>query len=160
MWFVLVKINVCSWQIIISFFVGCQGMHKTNTHIYEHQQVGTVYGQVFFCTWDLPLTYTLYSTAGLLESVRNLTVTPVNSISVLISWSPPFTLEGVPILGYNITITNNASGKNKTMLVEDTTLLYSIDHSDSENNFTVTVVPINEVGAGQPAALQFLCKYE
>ena len=38
------------------------------------------------------------------------------------------------------------------MLVEDTTLLYSIDHPDpDENNFTVTVVPINEVGAGQPA---------
>ena len=37
------------------------------------------------------------------------------------------------------------------MLVEDTTLLYSIDHPDPENNFTVTVVPINEVGVGQPA---------
>ena len=37
------------------------------------------------------------------------------------------------------------------MLVEDTTLLYSIDHPDPENNFAVTVVPINEVGAGQPA---------
>ena len=36
------------------------------------------------------------------------------------------------------------------MLVEDTTLLYSIDHPDPENNFTVTVVPINEVGAGEP----------
>ena len=35
------------------------------------------------------------------------------------------------------------------MLVEDTTLLYSIDHPDPENNFTVTVVPINEAGAGQ-----------
>ena len=37
------------------------------------------------------------------------------------------------------------------MLVEDTTLLYSIDDLDSENKFTVTVVPVNEVGAGQPA---------
>ena len=37
------------------------------------------------------------------------------------------------------------------MLVEDTTLLYSIDHADPKNNFIVTVVPINEVGAGQPA---------
>ena len=39
------------------------------------------------------------------------------------------------------------------MLVEDTTLLYSIDHPDPENNFTVTVVPINGVGAGEPAVL-------
>ena len=37
------------------------------------------------------------------------------------------------------------------MSVEDTTLLYSIDHPDLENSFTVTVVPINKLGAGQPA---------
>ena len=92
-------------------------------------------------------------------SVSNLTVTPFNSTTALISWSSPFTLEGVPILGYNVTITNTTSGENETMLVEDTTLLYSIDHSDPENNFTITVVPINEVGAGQPAMLVFsLCK--
>ena len=98
---------------------------------------------------------------GLLESVSNLAVNHFNSTTVLISWSPPFTLEGVPILGYNVTITYTTSGKNETMLVEDTTLLYSIDHPDPENNFTVTVVPINEVGAGQPATLVFfLCKYE
>ena len=75
----------------------------------------------------------------------------INSTTVLISWSPPFTLEGVPILGYNVTITNTTSGENETMLVEDTTLLYSIDNNpDPENNFTVTVTPINEVGAGDP----------
>ena len=88
--------------------------------------------------------------AGLLESVGNLTVTLINPTTVLISWSPPFTLEGVPILGYNVTITNITSGKNETILVEDSTLLYSIDHPDPESNFTVTVVPINEVGAGDP----------
>ena len=88
--------------------------------------------------------------AGLLEPVSNLTVTLINSTTVLISWSAPFTLEGVSILGYNVTITNTTSGENKTMLVEDTTLLYSIDRPDPENNFTITVVPINEVGAGQP----------
>ena len=87
---------------------------------------------------------------GLLESVSNLTVTSINSTTVLISWSPPFTLEGVLILGYNVTITNTTSGENETVLVEDTTLLYSIDHPDPEDNFTVTVVPINEVGAGEP----------
>ena len=85
----------------------------------------------------------------MLESVSNLTVTPVNSTTVLISWSPPFTLEGVPILGYNVTITNTTSEENKTLLVEDTTLLYSIDHSDPGNSFAVTVVLINEVGAGE-----------
>ena len=90
--------------------------------------------------------------AGLLESVSNLTVTLINSTTVFISWHPPFTLEGVPILGYNVTITNTTSGENETMSVEgDTTMLYySIDHPDPDNNFTVTVVPINKVGAGEP----------
>ena len=100
-------------------------------------------------------TYTECCT-GLLESVSNLTVTHINSTTVLISWSPPFTLEGVPILGYNVTITNTTSGENETMLVEDTTLLYSIDHPDLENIFTVTVVPINEVGAGNSTLLSFI----
>ena len=93
--------------------------------------------------------------AGLLESVSNLIVT-INSTTVLISWSPPFTLEGVPILGYNVTITNTTSGENETMLVEHTmyTWPYSIDHPYPKSNFTVTVVPINEVGAGQPSTLK------
>ena len=78
---------------------------------------------------------------------------PLYSTTVLISWSPPFTLEGVPILGYNVTITNTTSGENETMSVEgDTTMLYySIDHPDPDNNFTVTVVPINGAGPGEDA---------
>ena len=35
----------------------------------------------------------------------------------------------------------------------DTTMLYySIDHPDPDNNFTVTVVPINGAGPGEPAS--------
>ena len=43
------------------------------------------------------------------------------------------------------------SGENETMSVEeDTTMLYySIDHPDPDNNFTVTVVPINGAGPGE-----------
>lgn len=85
---------------------------------------------------------------GLLESVGHVCVAHKNVTSVLISWNPPFTLLGVPILGYNVTITNTSSGQSKTFLVEDTTLLYSIDYPDMENNFTLTVVAINEVGPG------------
>ena len=94
---------------------------------------------------------------GLLESVSNLAVVSINSTTVLISWSPPFTLEGVPILGYNVTITNTTSGENETMSVEgDTTMLYySIDHPDPDNYFTVTVVPINGAGPGESAVIVF-----
>ena len=97
----------------------------------------TVYTNAAFC-----------AITGLLESVNDLHSTAINSTTVLISWSPPFTLQGVPILGYNVTITNTISGENETMLVEDTTLLYSID---TNNNHTATVVPINEAGEGDPA---------
>ena len=90
--------------------------------------------------------------AGLLESVSNLTATFINSTTVLISWSSPFTPEAVPILGYNVTVTSTTSGDSETMLVVDTTLLYSID---SDNEFTITVVPINAVGPGQLATIYF-----
>ena len=89
----------------------------------------------------------------MLESVSNLTVTPLNSTTVLISWSPPFTLERVDILGYNVTITNTISGESEIFFVKDTTtLLYP---TDPENSFIVTVVPINEVGAGNNTLLLF-----
>ena len=94
------------------------------------------------------------SCAGLLESVSNLAVVLINSTTFLISWSPTFTLEGVPILGYNVTITNTTSGENETMSVEGNTTMvyYSIDHPDPGNNFTVTVIPINVVGLGESAS--------
>ena len=98
----------------------------------------------------------LIQNTGLLESVSNLTVVSINSTTVLISWSPPFTLEGVPILGYNVTITNTTSGENDTMSVDTTMLYYSIDHPDPDNNFTVTVVPINGAGPGQVMIKAFL----
>ena len=95
----------------------------------------------------------VYFYAGLLKSVSNLTVTSINSTTVLISWSPPYTLEGIPILGYNVTITTSG-GPNETMSVDGviSMLYYSIDLPDSVKNYTVTIVPINEVGIGE-------CKY-
>ena len=98
---------------------------------------------------------------GLLQSVTDLTVVSINSTTVLISWSPPFTLKGVPILGYNVMITDTASGENETMSVEgDTTMLfYTIDHPDPDNNFTVTVVPINGAGPGENVTKVFLFSF-
>ena len=85
----------------------------------------------------------------MLKPVNDLIAILINSTTILISWSPPFTLEGVPILGYNVTITNTISGENETILVEDTTLLYTVYQKYIKIN--VTVIPINEIGAGEPA---------
>ena len=84
---------------------------------------------------------------GRLSPVGNLTVTPVNSTTLLISWSPPFTLEGVPILGYNVTITN------VTSVTVNNTWLYYPYH---EPTVIVTVVARNKAGGGHPATISKL----
>ena len=94
---------------------------------------------------------------GPLESVSDLTVVSINSTTVLISWSPPFTLEGVPILGYNVTITNTTS--EEELEIENTTMLnytFSIDDPDLDSDFTVTVVPINGAGPGENVSIKFI----
>ena len=90
--------------------------------------------------------------SGLLGSVDNLTVLSINSTTVLISWSPPFTLEGVPILGYTVThIHVLNSGQSETMFVDgDTTMLYYFLDSPP-NNFTITVYAINAAGSNESA---------
>ena len=87
------------------------------------------------------------SIIGTLESVINLNVTVINSTTVFISWSPPFTLEGVPILWYIVTIT---SGENVTV---NNTWLYYPCHEPSVD---VTVVAVNGAGDGYPATLSKL----
>ena len=105
------------------------------------------------------INHDVHACAGLLESVSDLTVVSINSTTVLISWSPPFTLEGVPILGYNVTITNTTSEENETILeTANTTMLnytFSIDHPDPDSEFLVTVVPINEAGPGDNVTTSF-----
>ena len=84
----------------------------------------------------------------------------INATAVRISWNPPVSLEGVPILKYTVTITNATSGDDIIETV-NTTLLYhifSIDSPDPDSEFNVTVIPINMVGAGQ-VSLDFKCMY-
>ena len=78
-------------------------------------------------------------------------MTIFNSSTLLISWNPPFTLEGVPILGYIITIDNTASSdKNETIQTPGNAkmLYYTID-PNVNNNITVTLFPINMAGKGE-----------
>ena len=84
---------------------------------------------------------------GTLESVSNLNVTVINSTTIFISWSPPFTLDGVPILWYIVTIT---SGENMTV---NNTWLYYLCHEPSVD---VTVIAVNGAGDGYPATLSKL----
>ena len=84
-----------------------------------------------------------------MEPVTNITLTPINPTTVRISWNPPITLEGVPILGYNVTITSFTDGKIKCQLSTNSTSVQY--HPDQDDVYLITVVPLNEAGAGQPA---------
>ena len=77
-------------------------------------------------------------------------MTSIDSTAVLISWSPPFTLEGVPILRYIVTIASTTSVANVTV---NNTLLYYLCH---ESSIDVTVVAVNGAGDGYPATFSEL----
>ena len=88
--------------------------------------------------------------SGLLASVGDLNYTFLNASSVLLSWTAPYTLVGVPITGYfindgfdNITIDNNTS----IALVNT--------NSDVCCITIVTISPINNVGIGQVNNISF-----
>ena len=91
---------------------------------------------------------------GRLDPVSNLTVTLNNSTTLLISWSPPFTLEGVPILSYNVIITNS-SNNNETFSVAGSATMWYHLIDISANIYVVSVVPVNFRGAGMTATYIF-----
>ena len=82
----------------------------------------------------------------MLEPVTGITLSSINSTTVLISWSPPSTLEGVPILGYNVTITNTVTGENVQNFSTD---VPSVQYSPAQNDDYL--VAINKAGSGLPA---------
>ena len=50
--------------------------------------------------------------SGTLSSIGNLSHSFINSSTINISWSPPFTLPGTAITGYNISVTSNGTTTN------------------------------------------------
>ena len=61
----------------------------------------------------------LLNLAGLLEAPTDISITTVTGGSVVMSWSPPFTLDGVPILHYSVYITSQrlSEQRNTTEVV-------------------------------------------
>ena len=70
-----------------------------------------------------------------------------------ISWHPPYTLKGVPILFYHVQIDPffNATVENTT--VENTTLYIPFVLSQTEIIIAITVVPVNRVGDGKATSI-------
>ena len=99
--------------------------------------------QVFLCIKNMCM---FCSLPGKAEMISSFNITPINSTTVLISWSPPFTPKGIPILDYHVTITNIVTGEEETFSTDNTSLLYMFSHS---NSFTVTVIASNIAGLGE-----------
>ena len=98
---------------------------------------------------------------GRLEAPNSLTAAQSNdSCCYHFNWSPPFTLPGVPILRYNINVTNNYDGAillNVTVI--DTEWKYC-PKEFGDHNFSVAA--LNYVGEGDVAPIKLLmnhCKF-
>ena len=74
---------------------------------------------------------------------------PVSQLQLVqgrLSWEPPFTLAGVPILGYEVTVNNTALMSTTTT---NTTTL-DVEHFNLEHchTYQFTVAALNSVGTG------------
>ena len=94
-----------------------------------------------------PIMYMYFS--GLLEPVIDLKALVNDSTNVLLIWTPPYTLKGVPIKHYSVTITNTISGEKETVNTAQPFFFYN---SLPGVNYNATVIAVNKVGSSKPAA--------
>ena len=102
---------------------------------------------------------------GRLEAPNNLTAVQSNdSCCYQLNWSPPFTLPDVPILGYNINITNNNGNVLQTNVSNTTQWEYCPEEFGDHD---ISVAAVNGVGEGSITTetfnlsmrLEFNCKF-
>ena len=87
---------------------------------------------------------------GRLETPNNVTALHNGSSCCYnFNWSPPFTLPGVPILGYNIDITNN-KGNVLRSNVSNTTAEWEYCPEEFGDHI-ISVAAVNDVGEGTTA---------
>ena len=65
-----------------------------------------------------------------------------------ISWNSPFTLPGVPILGYQINITNQDTGSKNIIFTKSRNISLILDY-----NYTVAVSGVNSAGIGNVSVI-------
>ena len=82
---------------------------------------------------------------GELAAVNNLTCR-VQSQYINCSWSPPFFLEGVPIYGYIINVTNEGDNTQYTTTSNTTSWIYCPNRF---GNYTVSIAGNNSAGEGK-----------
>ena len=79
--------------------------------------------------------------SGPLSSVSDLFSSFINSSTVNISWSPPFTLPGTAITEYNISVTSNGTTTN--FFTSDSYYVLQLSGSFSCNEINMTLTGYN-----------------
>ena len=80
----------------------------------------------------------------------------INSTSINITWSAPYTLDGVDILGYNITVTNTSNDNILCTYFTQCTQ-YTISNHDGDpcTELTLTISGYNGAGDGDAISFDF-----
>ncbi|CAI8038155.1 hypothetical protein GBAR_LOCUS21281, partial [Geodia barretti] len=96
---------------------------------------------------------TVLSIQGLLEAPTDVYYT-ASKESVIVSWSPPFTLEGVPILHYSVYITSQGVSEQRNTTETHITL----ERPCASTTYQISAW--NEVGEGNATRKAFLMIFE
>ena len=93
-----------------------------------------------------------YVCTGALSSVGNLTSTEVDHCTLRLTWTAPYTLQGVPINYYTINITRHSDGAVlRTDTTNTTEYLYSV--SSLGETLEIEVAAVNDAGTGNTTTI-------
>ena len=84
---------------------------------------------------------------GLLSSIE-LNVTRKDPCTIEVYWNPPFTLKGVPILGYNINITNINTRKLLPSFTNSTSIQVPLG-----DDYNISIAAVNGAGEGNKSLI-------
>ena len=91
----------------------------------------------------IPLSHCLVLHTGFLSKITIDKANRYDKCTVQIFWDHPFTQPGVPILGYNVNITNLDTNSTESRFINDTTLNIPLGY-----DYTVSIAGVNIVGEG------------
>ena len=88
----------------------------------------------------------IFCLLGVLSAVGNLTSTEVDHCTLRLNWTAPYTLQGVPILNYTITINPDIGSESEAFSSSTVEYLYRPDALGE--SYTIEVTALNQAGAG------------
>ena len=87
-----------------------------------------------------------FSLSGKLSEVGDLKCTRQGHCCINCSWSPPFSLDGVPIYGYIINVTNEGDNTQYTTTSNTTSWIYCLNQFGT---YTISIAGNNSAGEGE-----------